>query len=832
MAEEESDNPTSSTDAAGERPWSQIWHMPVLLLGVFVFVFGIYLALPDVEEDQFADVLDEVALYLKARNLDEAQTILKATLEPNIGLAVRSDRATYSLLWGDLIYLQQEMNKWDKPENHRRVLKHYKEAQELGMSLSPVHLQRLAETFVALKRDREAKEVLDRLKDAPARRRYLVVKQIIERRRDSGDGAQELAPLLARFDNELRGETDKKERRIHEMWSVSMQARGLLEVGEPEKTIEYLQRRMITFMAEGGDADLAPLRVLLAKAFQRLGEYEEAQRWYHLAQQKLESTDDLNADVLVGLAQIELAVSDDIRAALENFAVAESEYPTSPAYLEALLGRADCEARLGSHPEAIEHFGLAVKMVMENFPRVQEKRDLVIDPIHSHFQLNTELDDFERALDYLSLLKPMYRNDEIPPDLLIEFAAMHEQIAGKRLAMFPDDDQVDLLLSDSIDADDKPVDSGARRLAMQEAAIHFADAGDFYLRHAHAVTSIDNEGFGHSLWNAAVSFDKAQLWEKAIEVYTEFMKARPEDPRQLEAINHLGLAYQSSGQYGSAADLFKRLATEHKHTPETYRSLVPLARCHVALAEVDAAERVLLYVVTDHPAITPGSRQYREALVELGKLYYQTKRYEEAIARLEEAVDRYGRTREGVTQRFRLADAYRLSIPAIDDSLAEPLPESQKISLRAERARRLEKAQLLFSQVISEMEAIDPGTRSPVEKLYLRNAFFYRADCAYDLARYDQAIALYDLAAKRWEAHPASLVALVQIVNAYCELGKTQEAKVANDRARWQLKRIPDEAFNDPTLPMTREHWQDWLRWTSELNLFSSQANAVGSRGR
>ena len=292
----------------------------------------------------------------------------------------------------------------------------------------------------------------------------------------------------------------------------------------------------------------------------------------------------------------------------------------------------------------------------------------------------------------------------------------------------------------------------------------------------------------------------------------------------------LGLAYQSSGQYETAVELFKQLVTEHKHTPETYRSLVPLARCHVALAQFDAAERVLLYVVTDHPAITPESQQYREALVELGKLYYQTQRYEEAISRLEEAVDRYGRTREGVSQRFRLADAYRLSIDAIDSSLEEGLPESQKISLRAERARRLEKGQLLFSQVISEMEAMDAATRSPTEKLYLRNAFFYRADCAYDLARYDQAISLYDLAAKRWESHPASLVALVQIVNAYCEMGKTQEAKVANDRARWQLKRMPDEAFNDPTLPMTREHWQDWLRWTSELNLFGPQASAVDSR--
>ena len=184
---------------------------------------------------------------------------------------------------------------------------------------------------------------------------------------------------------------------------------------------------------------------------------------------------------------------------------------------------------------------------------------------------------------------------------------------------------------------------------------------------------------------------------------------------------------------------------------------------------------------------------------------------------------------KGPVLRFRLGDAYRLSVEEINRSLQDLLPQPEMLAMRAEKARRLEEGQILFSQVISELEAISAAGRSPIEKLYLRNAYFYRADCAYDLGRYEQAISLYDLAAKRWEKPPASLVALVQIVNSYCELGKTQEARVANDRARWQLKRIPDEAFDDPTLPMTRVHWQDWLRWTSELNLFGPQASAAGA---
>ena len=818
----------SAENSNGFPSWDGVWQVPSLLLGLVLMTVGVYVSLPSADKNEFSEVLGEVVLYLKSRNIEEAQTVLQTRLEPFIGDATRAEQGMYYLTWGDLVYLQQEVNQWDKFENHQRVFRYYRKAEDLGLSLDETHLQRLAETLVAMKRDTEAMEVLDRLKNAAAHRRYSVVRRIIVRRRDAGAGVHELAPLMGRFENELREETDPKVRREQKMWLVVTRARGLLDIGEFEETIDFLQRQMISFMAEGHDDDLAPLRVLLAQSFHLLGELGEARRWYGLAQQMLESTDPLNADVLIGLAKIDLVDPGDVRSAFESFSVAESEYPTAPAYLDALIGRADCEARLGSHVEAREHFGRAVKLVADGVLKRQRGQvDRLVTPIHAHFELNVSRQDYSLALDYLSLLKPLYRS-EMPPERLLEFAEMHNEIAKQHLAAHPDPGVKDVLAEP---AGEGPVDGGgSRRLAMQEAAVHFSKAGEFYFEHAHAVTGIDDDGFGSSLWKSAISYDRAQLWDKAIEVYAEFIKARPGDPLQLEAIHRLGLAYQSSGQFSTAAELFKQLIEEHANTPEAYKALVPLARSHAALNEFEDAERVLLYAVTDHQAITPESLQYQEALIELGKIYYQVGEHEKAISRLTEAVDRYGRARVGASLRFRLADTYRLSIGAIDKTLGEVLPESQRSSLRGERARRLEQGQILFSQVISELETLSAGARTPIEKLYLRNAFFYRADCAYDLGRYEQAISLYDLAAKRWETHPASLVALVQIVNAYCELGRTQEAKVANDRARWQLKRIPDDVFDDPTLPMTREHWQDWLRWTSELNLFGPQANAAGAR--
>lgn len=55
---------------------------------------------------------------------------------------------------------------------------------------------------------------------------------------------------------------------------------------------------------------------------------------------------------------------------------------------------------------------------------------------------------------------------------------------------------------------------------------------------------------------------------------------------------------------------------------------------------------------------------------------------------------------------------------------------------------------------------------------------------AFDLKDYETAIRHYDAARERYPKDPASLVAMIQIVNAYIELGDTQRAQTANYRAK------------------------------------------------
>jgi tetratricopeptide (TPR) repeat protein len=93
----------------------------------------------------------------------------------------------------------------------------------------------------------------------------------------------------------------------------------------------------------------------------------------------------------------------------------------------------------------------------------------------------------------------------------------------------------------------------------------------------------------------------------------------------------------------------------------------------------------------------------------------------------------------------------------------------------------------------------------------LRNASFYLGDCAFDLADYETAIRQYDAAREKYPKDPASLVAMIQIVNAYVEQGDLKRARTANDRAKRFYESLPESAWTDPNLPIGQAEWQRWL---------------------
>lgn len=830
------DGAASMDERPDARDWSQVWQVPTLLAGLLLLSIGVWTSLPEPDEQDFGAHMDSVEQYFAARNFPKAEEELDV-IGLNLEFATEAEKARYAALRGDLIHFQQEANEWDLPENYEKIISLYGQARELGYPLEPDRHLRWAHALIALHRDGEALALTERMTDAPPSYRYGVLKELIEQRRHEVDmSAEAIKALLVRFEEAIREETVADKRRAELIWLADVTAQLMIDEGLPQEAIDYLTPRMLRLTDTGGEKGLEPLWIDLARAYSGIGRDDEAATWFDRAQKNLDESDPLNADVLVGLARIALSQEGDTAKAMGLFSRAATLYQSTPAYLDALVGRADCEARLGSHGDAIEHFGQAVQITLGRLRREPDRAEWLTGVVRSHYDLNMDKDAFERALDYLTVLTPLYGGpSDLPPQVLLDFAITHEKIADAQAAearQLGEEAEAALAAANpsqpaSIDDEQTAADrEKARRIANKAAAEHHRFAGEYYRAHARAVTISDDDMHGQSLWNAAEHFDKAQLWEEAIEVYSDFVASRPADPRHLQAQNLLGRAYLAEGQYEVAAKQFKSLIEDHPQAAPANNSLVPLARAYVELDEPDMALRVLESVVANHPVIRPESPIYRDALIELGRLHYNSGQFEEAIPHLQMAVDRYADAEEGPALKFRLADSYRQSIAALDETLKQPQPQSKTLALNQERRKRLNTARDLYGEAIADFTARPIDALTEVEKLYLRNAYFYRGDCAFDLGDYEQAITFYDQAAKRYEQHPASLVALVQIVSCHCELGQFQAARVANDRARWQLRRIPDEAFDDPSLPMSRQHWEDWLKWTAELNLFEKQAAA------
>ena len=86
-----------------------------------------------------------------------------------------------------------------------------------------------------------------------------------------------------------------------------------------------------------------------------------------------------------------------------------------------------------------------------------------------------------------------------------------------------------------------------------------------------------------------------------------------------------------------------------------------------------------------------------------------------------------------------------------------------------------------------------------------------RAECYFALEQYPLAIKLYDDVATRYAQTLTALDAYVQIVRAYGALREPSQAAAAAERARWILKRVPDTAFGQPPLRLTRDYYEKFL---------------------
>ncbi|MEM9063939.1 MAG: tetratricopeptide repeat protein [Planctomycetota bacterium] len=819
MAEEATEN--AAPEAAPETFGAAIarwWQTPAMVIAAVLLLGAIAVAIASKPNPDYGVPIREAEAQLDRDEPEAAIETLNSKVYPNLvaGNLSPDESRAYRVLLGRALYLGQIGRRVDLRENNLSIMTEYHEAERLFAELEPRDIFFLADTYIRLRRFDDAFARAESLPPEEDERRYRLLRRIIEAHTDLRDpDLPEAARLLADF--AARVDLPDSER----LWVLARQTEVRMRSGYPAEALDRLLQEMPRLRNAGAEG-LGELHLLLAACYQQIEPPRHDESEKNLA--RAETLLDGVSGELVGRLNLlwarALLASPDrdatsFEAVRDRLATVLERFRSTDSYLPALMLSATVEAQLGNFSESFEEFDrlgneLELGRTAEGV-NVQALTDELLE-LHDR-QRAAGLE--QEALRFAKLAEGAHPLGETPGPVLLALAESNRAIAD---ALMPEDER-SRFGGDTL----ARLDPATRRLV----AGHLRAAGAYYRGHADSVALSDNEAFGASLWLAADSFDRAGERQSAIGSFGMYVESFPAGERQAEARFRLGQAFQARAEFGRASEVYRALIEDRADQfgprgvgPFADASYVPLAQTYLLDEdpENDAEAEALLRQVVDGVVAAVAPEHHRDALVELGRLRYLRGEHARAIERLEGAVDRYPDDPRLNDVRFLLADAYRKAAEDLRTRLEnEPMPDSQRVAMQNERRVRLERSADLFAVVRDGLESVPPLRRTSNQLQDLRHSYYYLGDCHFDLGEYTEAIRYYNEAREQYPTSPSSLVAMVQIVNAYVELGDLDRARTADERARRFYESLPPSAFDDPTLPMGRRDWERWLDSSGRL---------------
>jgi tetratricopeptide (TPR) repeat protein len=783
---------------------------------------------------------------MEQHKYSEALETLNTQVLPKLAKDLSPDqRREFHIVRARCLYLGQKELSLDRPENNRAIVSEYAEAERLNAALEPKDTFYLASSLLSLgELDLAARRAQALPEEHRAERAELVKRDIELSIRAAPPGYARALDLITFLTADPRLELDDR------AWLLARQGEVLLAQGYAAEAISKIVRTLPRLDGVGRPV-LGEIHYQLARAYESQNELEEAVKELDHAAELLDEGSPLIPALTLVQAQI-FQRKPALGSARERYTAIANKYSFSDEFAAALLGLGEVEAEslhgqdIGEPGDAGVEAGAAISRSLDHYTKLVDlmrsggkagsiTRERVGDSLLARFreQFDGKRPDYRKALQFAALGEQLFGIDGAPSEIVLALAQVHRRLAEELLASAAAGGALSL-------ADADPA-------TQREAREHLIRAGEHFRTHATCVVQTSTVQYGESLWSAADCFDKAGDTDACIAAFQQFATDFPSDSRHAEAAFRLAQSYQARGDLDLAAGLYRDLIDNRGRTdqagPFADASYVPLAQ--TLLADADPAndqegENLLLSVVNGSVGGTH-TPSFRAALRELGQRYYQTQRYERAIERFEEYLQRTGADSPGTsaspeasgpqantpatahiddpaaeTVRYKLADSYRLSAVAIGRTLAGgAMPDGERRELEKTRAARLTTASDLFEQVRRGFEA--RKRRGAVEDLYLRNSYFYLGDCAFDLKDYPAAIARYDAARERYPKEPASLVAMTQIVSALLAQGEVKKAEIANRRALLFYQSLPASVWDDPSLPISQKDWQHWLDAQGEI---------------
>ena len=766
-------------------PLSRLWQLPLLLLSVLIFGYAVFAFVAPSPPPSIAQRLAISREYLKHQRADAAIAQLNGILASRKLARVHEGAAR--MLLGEAIDLAQQQRHISIPDNHLQIIRQIETAVALGIEPDANTWQRLAQSYHAIGRaadaiDRYRKAIaLDRSRELLWLRRIIV----IQLDRECWDDA------AASLDQYLKSPGLADSERA---WALGEQAHVLIDRSAFSEARLLLAEALKLEKSE--DSEQGRYNYWTGYCAWKLGELPEAERHLRVARDLLRVQHPLDADAAYALGRIKQEQKDWATANSFYASVLQS-HPDSPAALTSRLGRAVCRVATGQDDAGLSDFHDVVRVVSERESLPVRIRAEAILALQQAQAMLLNSGNTAGALELLSYEQGLVPKP--PGEFFARLARVYERRANQ--------------LESDADA--------SRRQKAREVRLK---AGDAYVAYARELTLSDDKGYGMSMWKAIEQYDLAADLPRVIATLEIFVHERPNDASAPDALLRLGQAYHAAGLFDKAIGAYHRCQNpDYEKSLAASRSRVPLARTYIAKGPefYSNAEAALRAVIENNPQVTPEAREFRDALLELARLFYRTGRYELAIARLEELSQRYPGDDLFGQVLFLMADSYRKSAAALDDRMKTAATRPALDVPEAARARqdRLSRARDLYQRSIDYYRT-QQRPLAELDQLYFRLSHFYKADCVYDLGDYLQAIKLYDDAAFRYQDDPAAVAAYVQIVNANVALGRLEAARAANERAKWILERMPREVFEASSYAIPKTVLQQVLKTVGDSGLW------------
>lgn len=777
------------------------WQFPLLVLAAVLLLAGWFRLTPSPARLAIPDAVRYLSRLLSAEVYDEAIKLGEAVLEREDLSDAQLPVVHHGL--AQAMYEYARSNGLGSPQTGRRIVEHYRIAQMRGVHLSSMDFQRLGHALEWQQRFGDAVDAYARAVEAGASNPLDLRRRIIVVMRDK------LAAAPATLDDLLDGfladvPDGKPDLRL---WALGQKLRVLNELGRLGEATTLLARNEASFR----DTSLSEnFRYLQALLLYYGGHFDEAEVLLRAIRNKLDRNDPLHAMTGWLLGRVVMSDGGPQRPveALSFFDDVIRTHGSGPYVTASRVGSGEALALLQRHDEAIDAFRIAIDELRrsdESYPvdiaTMRVTLGVLADSLEREGQLQPALAYAQLAV---SLVDP--ENVELATLVLQQSAQIQTGLADR--------------LSGS-DRWDRDADLVIGVPTAQAARAAYAGAADTYLRLA-KINTANEERSADATWQAAELFARAGLADRAAELYRTFAKERPEHPLVPRALLRIGQLHYGAGEWPEAVTAFQECYRRFPRTLDGARALIPLARSFMAMGPdgSELAERTLRIVLDESGVFTPAAPEFASALFLMGDLLLRRAAYAEAIAVLEEALQRYPDDERTTRARYMLAEALRRSGLMLKSQSARTKSEGEIALMRAEAESRFGSARQLYRDLIGYFELHSVAELGPLEKLYRRHAYFYEADCLFETQHYPAALKRYEEAAAIYSEHPSALAAYVQIVNCNVFLGRDEEARAALARALVLTDSMPAAGFHASPSPETRRDWKRYFEWLGDSGLF------------